>query len=72
MTPLLSALSVFATAPPILITIAACVSLLGLRAWAATTGLELSRKVFLLVDGAITVLLVLFVGLVAMRFLTGG
>jgi len=70
MTPDLAA--VFATAPPVLITLVACVSLLGLRAWAAVTGLELSHRVFLLLDGAIAVLFVLFLGLVTLRFATGG
>jgi len=72
MTTLLGALGVFATAAPVLVTLVACVSLLGLRSWAAVTGLELSRRVFLLLDSAIAVLLVLFVGLVALRFFTGG
>ena len=72
MTASLGTVSVLSIAPPVLVTLVACVCLLGMRAWAATTGVELSRRVFLLLDGAIVALVVLFVALVTVRFLTGG
>ena len=70
--PWLATLGSFATAPAVFVTMVAACSLLALRAWSATTGLELTRQVVLLLDGAIATLLVLFFGLVVVRFITVG
>jgi hypothetical protein len=58
----------FSSAPAVLVTLVACLILLALRTWCLATGLVLSRQVFLLLDGAIGALMVLFLGLVVMRF----
>lgn len=61
-----------ATAPAVLVTLVAALLLLVLRAWTQIAGLTLTRQVLLLVDGAIGALVVLFIALVAVRFVTVG
>lgn len=61
-----------ATAPAVLVTLVAALVLLVLRAWTQIAGLALTRQVLLLVDGAIGALAVLFIVLVAVRFITVG
>jgi hypothetical protein len=58
----------FASTQAVLVTLLACVVLLALRTWSQTRGLVLSRQVFLLLDGAICALIVLFLVLVVARF----
>jgi hypothetical protein len=60
----------FATAPAVLATLVASVALLGLRAWFSTNESVISRRVAILLNGAITVLVVLFAFLVIVRFKT--
>jgi hypothetical protein len=61
-----------ATAPAVLVTLLAVLLLLALRAWTEITGLALTRHVRLLLGGTIGVLAVLFLVLVAVRFITVG
>jgi len=54
--------------PAVLLTMIACLILLGLRAWAGTEDLGLTRRVALYVDGAIAIFFVLFIFFVIVRF----
>ena len=73
MTPVLAAsAAALATAPAVLVTLVAALLLLTLRAWTQITGLALTRHVTLLLDGAIGALAIMFVALVAVRFITVG
>jgi len=72
-TPVLAAsAAALATAPAVLVTLVAALLLLTLRAWTQITGLVLTRHVTLLLDGAIGALAIMFVALVAVRFITVG
>lgn len=64
--------SAFANPAAVLITLLATLLLLALRAWCQTMGIALSRQVLHLLDWAIVALAVLFVALVAIRFVTIG
>jgi len=61
-----------ATAPAVLVITVAVLVLLSLRAWTGIRGIALTRQVHLLLDGTIGALLLLFVVLVAVRFVTVG
>jgi len=61
-----------ATAPAVLVVLVAVLLLLALRAWTQITGVTLTKQVFLLLDGTIGVLLVMFFVLVVVRFVTVG
>lgn len=61
-----------ATAPAVLVITVAVLVLLSLRAWTDIRGIVLTRHVHLLLDGTIGALLVMFVALVAVRFITVG
>jgi ascorbate-specific PTS system EIIC-type component UlaA len=61
-----------ATAPAVLVTLVAVILLLALRAWTEINGLVITRHVRLLLDGTIGALTLLFIGLVAVRFITVG
>jgi hypothetical protein len=73
MIPVLAAsAAALATAPAVLVTLVAVLLLLSLRAWTEINGLTLTRNVRLLLAWTIVVLGVLFLGLVAVRFVTVG
>lgn len=73
MTPVLaSSFAALASAPAVLVTLVAELLLLGLRAWAITTRLVLTRQVHLLLDGTVVALGVMFLLLVFLRFVTVG
>jgi len=61
---------VLATAPAVMVVLVACVTLLSVRAWRGIAHLVLTRRVSLLLDGAILLLGVLFLVLVIVRFRT--
>jgi hypothetical protein len=60
------------SAPAVLTPLVASVILLSIRAWSGATGAPLTRRVALLLDGVIVVVLVLFIILVYVRFRTLG
>lgn len=73
MIPLVAAsATALATAPAVLVSLVAVLLLLTLRAWTQIAGLYLTRHVALLLDGAIGALAVMFIALVAVRFVTVG
>lgn len=59
-----------ASATALLVIIIASLVLLAIRAWSGTTGLVLTRRVSLLLNGSIVVLIVVFLLLVFVRFKT--
>lgn len=61
-----------ASAGAVLVTLLASVVLLSLRAWSGASGFKLTRRVSLMLDGAVVILLVLFLVLVVVRFKTVG
>ena len=60
----------FGSVAAVFVTLVACLFLLSLRAWRGITGLLLNRRVSLLLDGAIVVLMFLFILFVYIRFKT--
>lgn len=56
------------SAPATFVVLVACILLVGMRAVAQTAGITVSDRVVHLLTGAIAVLLVLFVLVVALRF----
>lgn len=69
---LAAGLATLASAPAVLVTLVAGLLLAGLRAWALTVGLTLTRHVLHLLDGAIAALGIMFLALVFTRFITVG
>ncbi len=62
----------YASAPAVFVTLVAVVLLLGIRSWCGTAGVALTRQVLLLLDGAIATLAIMFIALVAIRFVSVG
>jgi hypothetical protein len=67
---LMASTNPFGSVAAVFVTLFACVFLLSLRAWRGLTGLLLNRRVTLLLDGAILVLMFLFILFVIVRFKT--
>jgi hypothetical protein len=68
--PLFASSEALTTAPVILAVLVACLIVLGLMSWSGASGAALSRRVVLLLNGTLGVLVVLFVVLVVVRFET--
>jgi len=68
----LAASSALGSVPAVLTPLIASAILLAVRAWIGVTGVPLSRRVSLLLDVVITILGVLFLTLVIVRFRTIG
>jgi hypothetical protein len=73
----MDALTVFIATPSalgapavVLVTLIACIVLLGVRAWAGVVGVALTRRVMALVNASIVVLLVVLAVVIVIRFKT--
>lgn len=70
MTTVLAGIGAFSQPQAVVVVVAASVLLLLVRASRDVIGLDLTRRALFVLDGAIVVLLVLFVTLVVLRFKT--
>jgi hypothetical protein len=52
----------------VLVTLVACIVVLGVRAWAGVVGVALTRRVMTLVNASIVVLLVVLAVVIVIRF----